>query len=91
MVAIAGDAPLQVAICYNTEAPTIMAGPIEPPKTTHEALNGPDADVWLAAYRRDLAAKINNGTFTYVERPTTKRTIKTKVRTSLNTETGMIP
>ena len=79
MVAIAGDAPLQVAICYNTEAPTIMAGPIEPPKTTHEALNGPDADVWLAAYRRDLAAKINNGTFTYVERPTTKHTIKTKV------------
>ena len=78
-VAIAGDGDDQIVICYNTSAPDGMSSDDEPPKTTAEALNGPHGDEWQASYRKDLEAKIKNGTFTYVRRPTDRKVIKTKV------------
>ena len=77
LVALIDDA---IPLCYNTEAPEIGA---ECPLTTREALTGPDADEWRAAYLKDLEAKISNGTFTLVPRPKGKRVIPTKVAHSL--------
>ena len=79
-VAVAGDGNDSVLICYNTSAPdSLYDAETEPPKTTTEALNGPNADEWRAAYIKDLTAKAKNATFTLVERPTHKKVIKTKV------------
>ena len=77
-VAVAGDGEEQVLVCYNTGAPDDSTG-VEPPKTTSEALNGPYKQEWLAAYQKDLAAKVKNGTFTYVPRPNNTKVLRTKV------------
>ena len=69
-VAIAGDGTDSVVVCYNMEAPESLYDPeCEPPKSTREALEGPNAAEWRTAYDKDLAAKIKNGTFKYVRRP----------------------
>ena len=81
-VAVAGDGDEQVVICYNTTAPDEVSSYSvndDPPKSTHEALNGPLKEEWWAAYKKDLAAKIKNETFTYVPRPVDKKVVKTKV------------
>ena len=66
-------------VCYNVDAPT-LASPIDPPKNTKEALNGPHAAEWHDAYRLDLEAKMHNETFVYVPRPTDgTKVIKTTV------------
>tara|TARA_B110000037_G_C17124042_1_gene507194 strand:+ start:176 stop:5869 length:5694 start_codon:yes stop_codon:yes gene_type:complete len=77
-VAVAGDGDEQVFICYNTTAPDTLSAGDDPPSGTKEALSGPDAAEWRQAYQRDLAAKIKNGTFTYVPRPQS-RVIRTTV------------
>ena len=78
-VAVAGDGDNQVLICYNVAAPDSMSCSDEPPSSTREALNGPNADEWRRAYQKDLAAKIKNKAFTYVPRPPRCKVIKTKV------------
>lgn len=56
---------------------------IDCPSTTKEALSGPDASLWRAAYRKDLEAKLSNGTFTLVRRPIGKKVLPTKVAHAL--------
>ena len=79
MVAVAGDGPGEIAVCYNTMAPETLSGAVEPPTSTPAALNGPNGSEWLVAYQRDLTAKIKNQTFTYARRPQFKKVIPTKV------------
>ena len=76
IVAVAGDQPNQVVIAYNLSAPDEGDNL---PRSTKEALEGPYADEWRAAYQKDLEAKIKNGTFTLVPRPPSKKVLKTKV------------
>ena len=80
-VAVAGDGADGIVVCYNTTAPeSYVDNEIDPPKSTHEALNGPNADEWRVAYNKDLAAKIKNGTFELVRRPPfPTKVLKTKV------------
>ena len=76
-VAIAGDAPDAVVVSYNVDAPGSGDGV---PRSTAEALNGPRGDEWLAAYQKDLQAKIKNDTFELVPRPDNRTNVlKTKV------------
>ena len=75
-VAIAGDAPDTVIVSYNLNAPESGDGV---PRSTSEALNGPRGDEWLAAYQKDLQAKIKNDTFELVPRPSNAKVLKTKV------------
>jgi hypothetical protein len=75
-VAIAGDAPDAVIVSYNLNAPEGGDGV---PRSTSEALNGPRGDEWLAAYQKDLQAKIKNDTFELVPRPSNAKVLKTKV------------
>jgi len=77
IVAIAGDAPDQVVVSYDTSAPDQLD---DVPRTTDDALNGPHGQEWREAYNKDLTAKIKNGTFTLVPRPPPHvKVVKTKV------------
>ena len=79
-VAVAGDAPCQVFVAYNTAiVDQSYGGDLKLPSGTTEALNGPNSAEWLVAYQKDYTAKIKNKTFTLVPRPTNRKTIKTKV------------
>jgi hypothetical protein len=79
-VAVAGDAPCQVFVAYNTAiVDQSYGGDLKLPSGTTEALNGPNSAEWLAAYQKDYTAKIKNKTFTLVPRPTNRKTVKTKV------------
>ena len=73
-VALVDDALL---ICYNTNLEAY--GDIECPTKTSQALSGPHAAEWKAAYARDLEAKLKNGTFALVPRPVGKKVLPTKV------------
>lgn len=64
-------------ICYNTNLDEY--GDVDCPTKTTQALNGPHAAEWKAAYVKDLEAKIKNGTFTLVPRPVGKKVLPTKV------------
>ena len=78
-IAVAGDGDNQIVVCYNVDAPTLVSS-CDPPKNTKEALSGPNAEEWRIAYQMDLEAKIKNGTFVYVPRPTDgTKVIKTAV------------
>ena len=86
-VAIVGDdAESELCICYNTDV--VDYGDVHLPSSTKEALSGPQAEEWRAAYARDLSAKIKNGTFTLVKRPTGKKVIRTKVAHALKRDTS---
>ena len=79
-VAVAGDAPCQIFVAYNTAiVDQSYGGDLKLPSNTPEALNGPNSAEWLAAYQKDYTAKIKNKTFTLVPRPRNRKTIKTKV------------
>lgn len=68
----------EIAICYNTEITEYGHDP-QLPKNERAALNGPEKDTWLAAFRKDLLAKVANKTFSLVPRPKNKRVLPTKV------------
>ena len=81
-VAIAGDnTEDRIAIAYNTDI--VEFGHLQCPTGTKEALSGPQRVEWLAAYRRELEAKIKNGTFTLVKRLRGMRVVRTKVAHAL--------
>lgn len=56
---------------------------IDCPSTTKEALGGTEGHLWRIAYKKDLEAKMNNGTFTLVRRPKGKKVLPTKVAHAL--------
>ncbi|NCF77925.1 MAG: DDE-type integrase/transposase/recombinase, partial [Proteobacteria bacterium] len=81
-VMLVGDDPDHLtAISYNLEITEY--GDVQLPSGTAAALNGPQGKEWRAGYVKDLTAKIENGTFSYVPRPVSEKVIRTKVAHAL--------
>ena len=76
-VMLVGDDPDHLsAISYNLEITEY--GDVQLPSGTAAALNGPQGKEWRAGYVKDLTAKIENGTFSYVPRPVSEKVIRKK-------------